>query len=352
MKVLVDQALTNSGNADLYCSRMRSYPNLTKFGCLPENINEISHDESPWFCHGLAFRMATYFDTSDDMFCRLETLLEIAQKANGWCHEYAHWSNANDHWAKKHDKFNQFLWLLQCYEYFTERGHVVSFPATGNSKAMPDLFIEREGQEGLYAECFCYAKWWPREEYLKQLLRKIDINLSIKRTHNIPYKASDNPFYSDDQFNIALEHVAAELTPNRLHELQVAAQCTYPQKVCEIGAFEILLEGSGQYQSSVNAHGDPDYSWPVFVEEIIKAKKCANNLIGSRPNIVMVNALGLDFQFSLPNNRDQGPAIAELPPSLDEVWISACGIDEKLETCQRGPKILRNGYAGSGFCTL
>jgi hypothetical protein len=257
-----------------------------------------------------------------------------------------------DHWAKKHDKFHQFLWLLQCYEYFAERGHDVSFPATGYSEAKPDLLIERQGQEALYAECYFYTKWWPREEYLAQLLLKIDINLSIKHTHNIQFQASDNPFHSDDQFNIAIEHVATELTPDRLHELQVAARYTYPQKVCEIGAFEILLNGTGQYQPGVNAHGDPDYSWRVYVKEIIKAKKCANNLIRSRPNIVLVNALGLDFQLSLPKNGDQGPAIAELPPSLDEVWISACGIDEKLETCQRGQNVLRSGYAGSGFFQL
>ena len=97
MKALVDRALKNSGDADRYRHRMTSNPTLAKLGCLPQRLDQISNQEPPWFCHGLAFRMATYGDDSDALFGRWETLLKLPQNAVGWQNEYAHWSNVADH---------------------------------------------------------------------------------------------------------------------------------------------------------------------------------------------------------------------------------------------------------------
>lgn len=346
MKALVDQALANSGDAARYRRRMMSNPNLAVLGCLPNNLDDISNHEAPWFCHGLAFRMATY--ASDTLFDRWETLLKLAQQADGWPREYAHWSSAAYHWAKKWDKFHQFLWLLQCYEYFAECGHNVSFPAPASGLAMPDLLIKRNEQGAVYAECFFYSKWWHREHFLEELLWFIDPNLSIRRTHNVSLYASSNPLSakSDKQFIVSLGHLETALKQGKLAELRAAAQEASPQEVCKIGDFAILLEGTGVYQPDPNnAHGDPADSWPVFLDEIVKAKENSNNLNGSRPNLVMANALGVDFQLSL----GQSASIVDLPCSIDEVWIFACGIDKKLEQCQRVWKELREGYAGSGL---
>ena len=223
MKELVDRALENSEDADRYCRRMTSNPTLAVLGCLPQNLTEISNDKSPWFCHGLAFRMAIYPDASDHLFGRWETLLNLAQNADGWQDEYAHWSNVADHWARTWDKFHHFLWLLQCYEYFSQRGLIVSFPAS-NNEAKPDLLIKRQGQEGLYAECFFYSKWRPREHFFEELLRRVDQNLSIKRIYNVGTAPSKKPFSSDCQFIIALDRLATALTPATLAKLRVAAQ--------------------------------------------------------------------------------------------------------------------------------
>ena len=348
MKALVDRALKNSGDADRYCRRMMSNPTLAKLGCLPQELTAIANHEPPWFCHGLAFRMATYSDASDCLFRRWETLLNLAQQAEGWLVEYAHWSSADNHWAKKWDRFHHFLWLLQCYEYFSQRGLIVSFPAS-NNEAKPDLLIKRQGQEGIYAECYFYSKWWPRVQYFEALLCKIDKNLSIKRTYNVKSDASNNPFCdeSDDKFAIAIDHLVTALRPDSLANLRAAAQLASPQTVCEFGNLTIQLEGTGDYQPAPNAHGDAAKSWPVFLKEIFRAKKNSNNLKGSRPNMVMVNALGPDYQFSLPES--QGPQSEKLPCSIDEIWLSACGIDEELAKCQRVQKNFRDDYAGSGF---
>jgi hypothetical protein len=351
MKVLVDWALKNSGDAVRYHRRMAANPTLVKLGCLPQELTEISNHESPWLCHGLAFRMATFSDDNDYIFERLETLLKLAENASGWRNEYANWNNPANHWAKKWDKFHHFLWLLQCHEFFSQRGLKVSFPASRN-QAKPDLLIAGNGQAELYAECYFYSKWWPREFYFEHLLRKIDKNLAIKRTYNVAYEPSSNPFSSDAQLTIALEQLAGALIPERLEQLRAAAQLVQPQTVCEIGDIRILLEGEGEYQPSTNAHGDPECSLPVYLREIINDKKDSNGLNVSRPNLVLVNALGLDFQFSLPESSVQIAAITKPPCSLDEIWISACGIDGKLETCQQDErilKILRVGYSGSGF---
>ena len=295
---LIDLALKNSGNQERYSRRFTANPTLSRLGLLPQAFAEISTDEPPWFCHGLALRMATY--STDKLFARLNKLLNLAMEADGWQSEYSHWSSDADHWAKKWDKFHQFLWLLQCYEYFSQRGYKVSFPAS--QQAMPDLLIQNGDQNQIYVECYYYSKWWPREHFLESLLWSIDQKLSIKRTHNVSYSNEDNPFSSELTFNNSLSNLASSLTPERLTILRFAAQLASPQKVCMLGVFDILLEGAGTYIPSNNAQGDPSYSWPIFLKEIVKAKKNSNNLVGSRPNIVMVNGLGIDFQFSLNHN--------------------------------------------------
>ena len=345
---LIDLALRNSGDSGRYCRRMETYPNLTKLGCLPQNLTDISSPNHPWYCHSLAFRMATYPEVSDQLFSRWETWLTLAQQAEGWPNEYAHWSNANDHWAKKSDKFCHFLWLLQCFEYFSQLGLVVSFPASGT--AMPDLFVRRPEQGGLYVECYFYSQWWHKEQLLEDLLLKVDPNISIKRVHNNVIDSSSNPFNSDGSFRKLISDLAVLLTPDKLFSLKAAAELSSPQVICKVGGFEFLLSGTGEYQPSPNAHGDPAFSWPVFLKEIIKAKQGENNLSNSRPKFVMVNAFGLDFQLGFAENNTLALHITVLPDDIDELWVSVCGIDASLCTNTRIRKILRSGYAGSGNC--
>jgi hypothetical protein len=110
-----------------------------------------------------------------------------------------------------------------------------------------------------------------------------------------------------------------------------------------------VLDGEGERQARYNAHGDENYSWLVYLREMIDKKAKSNDLNFNRPNIVMVNSLGIDFQLSLNKNSKQKLDLPDLPYSLDEVWISACSIHGKLESCPNVLKLLRNGYIGSGF---
>jgi hypothetical protein len=352
MKSIVDRALHKSGDSDRYLRRMTSYPTLAKFGCFPQDFTEIANDDAPWFCHGLAFRMATFSDNSDYFFERWETLLKLTEKAIGWKGEYNNWNQIKNHWAKRWDKFHQFIWLLQCYEHFSQCGCDVSFPWKKN-EASPDLLLKRKGHADLFVECFFYTKWWPLEEFLEMLLYKIDKGLDIKRIYNIQRNASANPLSTVKGLVKALDRVAKELTPKKFAEWQAAAQLASPQKICEIGDFSIILEGDGEYQpSSDDAQGDPARSWQKFVGEIIEAKRDKNNLRVCRPNILMVNGLGRDFQNSHSWSGSLEFPIPEHQENIDEIWLSVCGIDELLGTCLQDQKVrkkLCNDYAGSGF---
>lgn len=325
---LMERVLGCSADKNRYLRRLASNPNLAKLGCLPQNMEGIVNDQQPGFCHGLAFRMATYSDGSDHLFDRWEELLKGAINAEGWSKEYKHWNSPDDHWAKKWDRFYQFLWLLQCFEYFSQNGTNVSFPVSKNDPR-PDLCVIQDDDSKLYVECYFYTKWWGREHFLEDILRVLDQNLIVKRTYNSPFIFGNSPMSKPSALVDALAILEENTTPTKLNALRAAAENASPQLVCEIGAFSIFLEGSGQYQPSHNAHGDPSKSWPVFEKEIIKAKQDSNGLSALRPNLVMVNGLGLDFQLSL--DKQQQKSI--LPDTLDEIRIYTCGIDDKVMTC-------------------
>jgi hypothetical protein len=329
-KVLIERALDNSADEERYLRRLKSNPKLADLGCVPDSLNEIANNQQPWFCHGLAFRMATYSDSSDDLFNRWEGLLAGAETAEGWTNEYVEWRQPNDHWAKRWDRFYQFLWLLQCYEYLSECGHTVSFPLSG-TEPKPDLLVVRADGSQMFVECYFYTKWWAHEHFIEDLLGAIDRNLIVKRTHNIGFTPKDNPMSGNscDPFVKMLAELEESSTQENLDVLRAAAGYTSPQLVRNIGAFSVWIEGSGKYQPSHNAHGARSDSWPIFEKEIINAKSNSNGLRAHHPNLVMVNGLGLDFQHSF-DGRNQD---AVLPPSLDEIFIFNCGIDDKIENC-------------------
>tara|TARA_R110002020_G_scaffold194317_1_gene395008 strand:- start:627 stop:1649 length:1023 start_codon:yes stop_codon:yes gene_type:complete len=336
---MIRRALDQSADKERYLRRQKSNPTLTELGLVPCKVEEIVDEQQPELFHALAFRMATYDDVYDDLFHRWEKLLKGAKVANGWSDEYAHWNNKGDHWAIKWDKFNQFLWLLQCFEYFSDKGYEVSFPAS-RSAAKPDLCVVQADKTEKYVECFFYTKWWGREHLLKDLLSALDDKLIIKRPHNISFAESDNPMSGkcDTPFVEALAILGDSLAGKKLAALRAAAEKASPQFVCDVGIIQVLIEGNGEYQPDLNnAHGNPETSWPVYVNEIIRNKENSNGLAYHHPNLVMVNGLGWDFQSSL-DDRHQN---FDLPASLDEIWIYRCGIDDKIEA--RNPIRLRSG---------
>ena len=325
---LVRQVVDNAADQDRFEFRRNAYPLLTKLGCLPSDLDGILIDNGPSVFHSLAFRMATY--TGESLFRRWEQLLSQACKFEGWESEYSNWNSKQDHWAIKWNKLNQFLWMLQCCEYFADKGDKVSFPY---SKTMPkpDIHVAYGDGSELYVECYHYTKWWGTEQLVEDLLSAVDQDLRIERMHNLTYK--NNCFAGDSEKTVValLAKLGKHLNPDSLAILKEQAHIEQPIEVCKLGNFVVLLEGPGAYSARHNAHGDPKDSWPVFRDEILRRKDKSNGLLEHRPNLLLVNCLGLDFQTSL-NENSKAPC---LPSSLDEVWFCTCGIDDKIETSTR-----------------
>lgn len=324
----VRQVLENSADQCRLESRRNAFPLLTKLGCVPSSLDEILFDSCPSVFHSLAYRMATY--NGDSLFHRWESLLSQASECEGWESEYSNWSSQQDHWAMKWNKFSQFLWMLQSYEYFANTGGKVSFPYS-TTMAKPDIHVKcRDGSE-LYVECYHYTKWWGTEHLVEDLLCALDKNLRIERMHNLKY--DNNPFAdtADKAVVEALAELGRHLDPITLEGLRAKAQKETPVEVCKLGDFIVLLDGPGDYRARDNANGDSNESWHVFREEILRTKAESNDLGNHKPNLLLVNCLGVDFQISLNETSE----VSCLPSTLDEVWFCTCGINDKIEKSRR-----------------
>jgi hypothetical protein len=320
--------LENAADPRRFESRRNAFPLLTKLGCLPSSLDEILFDNGPSVFHSLAFRMATYKEES--LFRRWEQLLLQAREFEGWNSEYSNWNSVQDHWAIKWNKFNQFLWMLQCCEYFAEQGGEVSFPYA-TTTARPDIHVKYGDGSELFVECHHYTKWWGTEQLVEGILYALDQSLRIERMHNLRYDNNRFADTRDEAVEEALAELRKHLSPNKLAELRKQAHSETPVEVCKLGDFVVLLDGPGDYRPRRNAHGDPNDSWPVFRDEILHSKAKSNGLPHHRPNLLLVNCLGIDFQTSL--NEDSKAQC--LPSSLDQVWFCTCGIDDKIETSRR-----------------
>lgn len=337
VKNLIERIVASRGCEDRLRFRATRYDKLAKYANLPTTLQEISNDQPPWYCHGLAFRMATY--SSEDTFARLNDLLGQAENSSGWEREYQEWNSENDHWAARWDKFFHFLWMLQCYEYFHKSECTVTFPLT-NIDQTPDLKIKDKDGDCLYAECRVYSKWWFNEIFLDDLLRLIDENLMIRRIHNLRIRDSSNPL-SNKRRCENLELIAQNLSKENIEKAQDEAAKKSPYTIFENEGLEIIIHGEGEYNPDVkNAQGDPRCSLKAYLRKGELTGDKNKQLEKHHPNILMVNGLGDDFQAIF---RDGPPKTIVLSDArhIDSLWIAACGIDELLKDCSRIWKISR-----------
>lgn len=304
-----------------YNKRLARYRNLSSF--LPDNFTDIIADNDPWFVHGLAFRMATFPIASESIFQRLNDLIGIAKQLDGWKNES---KNTGRSWAKNYDEFFHFLWMLQCMEYFLEDDYEVRFTVTANAE-QPDLIIKPVDANQFFAECYVYSKWWFKESFFEEIIHLIHPNLRIKRTYNLKTESQGNVF--DD----LLTDIGNILTLDKLDTAEKEASIKSPCLIHKSGNIRILLDGDGEYQASVNAHGDPLESIKVYLNEIVKHKEDQNALASCRPNVLMVNGLGIDYQNVLFSSGAEGLYLNS--DSIDKVELFACGIDAKISECAR-----------------
>ena len=344
---LMLRALDRRGDKELYQQRRNTYPALERYGQLPSYSASLRS-------HGLAFRMATYSCGSEHIFARLNELLALAEQADGWIKEFGNWNQNGDHWAYGWPRFYHFIWLLQCFEYFKHASCDVVF--SGTNEAAPDLRVT-SGSDEFYVECTVCSKWWFNEERLRDVLLMLHPQLRIERTFNVAYSNEHNPF-SSEHFDRTTATLAAILSPERLAEAEMQAAIASPVVLHDLKYQNIVvsLEGGGEYVPNPNnAHGDPEASLHAFIREVISSKENRNGLLSSRPNVLMINGLGTDFQTGIayahnPRDAQNDVGFADFSKgAIDEVWIASCGLGEKLAGCCRLLKEIRPGHRGCGF---
>jgi hypothetical protein len=211
-------------------------------------------------------------------------------------------------------------------EYFLENDYEVRFTDTTNKKR-PDLIIKSVNINRLFAECYVYSKWWFKESFFEEIIRLIHPGLHIERTYNLATKNQENVF-SD-----LLTRIGNILALYILDAAEKEVSIKSPYLIHESGNIRIILDGNGEYQASVNGHGDPIESANTYLNEIVKSKENQNDLDSCRPNVLMVNGLGVDYQ-----NAFFSSSTEELyfnSASIDKVGLFACCIDAKISECTR-----------------
>ena len=131
-----------------------------------------------------------------------------------------------------------------------------------------------------------------------------------------------------------LEKLGEVTSESELDNARMEAAKKSPYIMYNKDGLKLLMEGEGEYQPNLNnAHGNPDFSADVYIKEIIDNKKDKNDLKNHRPNCLMVNGLGVDFQNLFISNRVKNLNYED--EVIDSLILNACGIDEKLVDCPR-----------------
>jgi hypothetical protein len=308
--------------------RCSLYPLLNAL--VPCQVTDIVNDVPPWYCHGLALRMATFKD--EKIFQRFEELLELVEEVPGWAREKRSWKAEG---LRDYERFFSLLWMLQCAECFLKQGATVEFLV--GKQAAPDLKVTGHGGAPtmFYAECYMYSKWWFVEAFLEGLLWLLGPDLCIKRSFNL----RGPNLGKTEQRAAFLDAFSSALSDEALATARSEARVRQPIVLCEQYELQLLVEGSGSYIPQQHDHGCPARSLEVFLKEIVKNKAKSNGLANAHPNLVMANGLGPDFQNALGRVNDVNLDEIIIEP-IDAVLLAACGIDDALLDCSR--KILRS----------
>ncbi len=308
--------------------RKQKYHSINEY--LPVCYENIVNENHPWFCHCLAFRIATYPTSAERLFERLNSLLEMVGNVEGWINES---KNIGDLWSKNYDSFFHTLWMFQCIEYFKDRGNDVIFPSKKGKKS-PDLKIITNNNDEFYVECYVYSKRWFVETFINDIINLLDPNLYLERVYNI------NLGIDKSGFNEILEDICNITNKSEIDKAKKLASENSPHIMYCNKGIKLLMEGEiGNKPNPNNAHGDPSFSANIYLNEIIKHKENKNDLSEHHPNCLMVNGLGVDFQNLFTSNRIK--KLSYKSNNIDKLKIYACGIDKKLSECSYGINVTR-----------
>jgi hypothetical protein len=295
--------------------RLNRYPHIRQI-C----ENTISKPDPSFCCHALKFRMALW--QSEYLFTRLESLLVGAWSVPGFEHELSKIQGN----LGSYKKIFEFLWPLQVVDFFKRGSASVDFKPNGG----PDLVVRPFGHEQrtFFVECYFYNKYWGIEQFITDILHARFPGFELRRRAGLRLEESD----ARDMIDVLLSPLANDPsapTPGGVVSAWPSA-----------GEPDWLIARTGTVDEN-NARLDGRASYLHFFRESVNNKKDSNKLEKHRPNLLAVNALGMDFQLAASSWPDQALPYVELPEPIDGVWWSCCGYDQPLGI-QHGRYMLRS----------
>ncbi|MDX8392503.1 MAG: hypothetical protein R8K53_08075 [Mariprofundaceae bacterium] len=289
----------------------------------PETVLKKGIDKPPYYCHYMAWRLGTWPDGCEKQFGFFDKLLGIASELDNWENEFKSFKS-NCEFAE----FWSLIWQLQVAQFFSKSGDV-SWNPIG-----PDITVKT--RYGIfYVECYTYQKSFAMEEFISELMKKIDGNIRVRHQGNLPFKLpSDNerkPFL-DELFSPFL---VPEFIENKQQEAKKSWPVYFPIP-SDTENFRIYLEGpTNAYEPGSNASGDSRNYLEDAIKKGVDAKRNSNGLESHRPNILAINyLLSVDYQASCYRQEYMGeelPSVA-FGKTLDAVLLVSCGIDCELSS--------------------
>jgi len=305
--------------------RLNKFPHIQNH--FPKDVLEKGVDTPPYYCHYMAWRLGTWPNGCENLFKFFDKLLDIASGLKNWESEFRSFKS-NCEFAE----FWSLLWQLQVAQFFLQSGEV-----SWNSQG-PDISV-RTKHGTFYVECYTYRKSFGMENFIEELMRKIDGNIRVEHQPNLPFTLPSDS--NRDQFLDEL--FRPYLSPKYLENKREEARQSWPVDLhvpASARNFRVYLEGSSDaYAPGLNASGDPRKHLEDAISKGINHKsnnkKISNSLDKYRPNILAINyLLSPDFQMScsaLEVTDEKLPAI-DFGKSLDAVLLAACGIDCELSS--------------------
>jgi len=314
--------------------RLEKFHNIQRH--FPKAVLEKGINKPPYYCHYMAWRLGAWPDGCEKVFEYFDKLLGMALGLENWGSEFKSLQGSCDF-----AEFWSLLWQLQVAQFFLQSGDVCW--CSGKNKKGPDLTVKTE-QGTFYVECYTYRKSFGMENFIDELMQKIDGNICVKHQANLPFKLpvdNERKQFLDELFALCLD-------PKFLENKRKEARKSWPvyfRIPFNIKNFYVYLEGATDaYAPSSNAGGDSR----CFLEDAIKkgvdAKKDSNNLDSHRPNILAINyLLSPDYQMAcsaLTAMGEKNPGI-DFGKSLDAVLLAFCGIDCELSASNSLPMLTR-----------
>ncbi len=301
--------------------RLRNYPAIKEF-LDHEQLDKYSAS-GPFYCHWLIWRLGTW--ENEKLFSFFDNLLCFGKNLGGWNKTKSREVTNDPSW----NRFWSFLWELQMAKALDELPNVQKIEWLASSG--PDLKVITDSG-CFYVECHVYNKSFYLEEFVREILNKINPRLRISHamwTNHQLLKNNNIEYFLDEIFSHFLNE-------RELNKYLTQADSKHPVIIqeCLERNFQVWMDGdesNGEYHPDIirEVGGDPESYLQHALRESIPCEK-KDQLESYHPNFLAINhLLNEDFQsaFHRQCELSRDIPIPDLEDWLDGVLYVAGGID-------------------------